>query len=170
MRAARGGFGERERLPVGRRQDGVERAGHGIVRPVLWGARGASVHTRILPFSCPPLLPGHGDRGPVGAAVWLGMTCSGSVLGWRAACPADKPCRGQGVAILPNQSVSTAPHPSASPSCGRGPYDAGTANDSEGNVRKLNPEDFRTHFDGLDFERGFFPLPGQLMKALMLGR
>ena len=57
---------------------------------------------------------------------------------------------------------------------GEGPYvSAGTANDSEGNVRKLNPEDFRTrNFDGLDFERGFFPLPGQLVEGLtlMLGR
>ena len=85
------------------------------------------------------------------------------------------PVEAKGVAILPNQFREHGSAPQARPQAvGEGPYvSAGTANDSEGNVRKLNPEDFRTrNFDGLDFERGFFPLPGQLVEGLtlMLGR
>ena len=119
-------------------------------------ARRASVHTRILPFF-------------VSAS-----SCPVTVIGEQRV-QRTSPVEAKGVAILPNQFREHGSAPQARPQAvGEGPYvSAGTANDSEGNVRKLNPEDFRTrNFDGLDFERGFFPLPGQLVEGLtlMLGR
>lgn len=140
-------------------------------------ARRASVHTRILPFfvsasSCPVTVivgqwgesGGHGDD-PFRQRFGLG----------EQRVQRTSPVEAKGVAILPNQFREHGSAPQARPQAvGEGPYvSAGTANDSEGNVRKLNPEDFRTrNFDGLDFERGFFPLPGQLVEGLtlMLGR
>ena len=125
-------------------------------------ARRASVHTRILPFfvsasSCPVTV--------IRQRFGLG----------EQRVQRTSPVEAKGVAILPNQFREHGSAPQARPQAvGEGPYvSAGTANDSEGNVRKLNPEDFRTrNFDGLDFERGFFPLPGQLVEGLtlMLGR
>lgn len=165
--------------PSGESKTALAPGTHGMSVPscALERARRASVHTRILPFfvsasSCPVTV----IVGQWGRAAVTGMTRSGSVSGSASSVSSGQaPVEAKGVAILPNQFREHGSAPQARPQAvGEGPYvSAGTANDSEGNVRKLNPEDFRTrNFDGLDFERGFFPLPGQLVEGLtlMLGR
>ena len=146
-------------------------------RPVLWSARGALPSTQgSCRFRVRLFLPGHGDRGPVGESGGHGDDPFRQRFGLgEQRVQRTSPVEAKGVAILPNQFREHGSAPQARPQAvGEGPYvSAGTANDSEGNVRKLNPEDFRTrNFDGLDFERGFFPLPGQLVEGLtlMLGR